>query len=126
MAKLLYILICLFYGVKSAGDSIDEHFMEGFFDVMLKFFYENMELDLLSASFLCLWLPPCSSENVTRCTNTLTPIFQKNYTVVGKAFEYSGKGLSDLGNEKECIRLNDSNKDINLTYFQLRYEFIFF
>ena len=114
MAKLLYILICLFYGVKSAGDSIDEHFMEGFFDVMLKFFYENMELNLLS------------SENVTRCTNTLTPIFQKNYTVVGKAFEYSGKGLSDLGNEKECIRLNDSNKDINLTYFQLRYEFIFF
>ena len=113
MAKLLYILICLFYGVKSAGDSIDEHFMEGFFDVMLKFFYENMELDLLS------------SENVTRCTNTLTPIFQKNYTVVGKAFEYSGKGLSDLGNEKECIRLNDSSKDINLTYFQLRYEFIF-
>lgn len=35
------------------------------------------------------------------------------------------KGLSDLGNEKECIRLNDSSKDINLTYFQLRYEFIF-
>ena len=113
MAKLLYILICLFYGVKSAGDSIDEHFMEGFFDVMLKFFYENMELKLLS------------SKNVTRCTNTLTPIFQKNYTVVGKAFEYSGKGLSDLGNEKECIRLNDSSEDINLTYFQLRYDFNF-
>ena len=38
MAKLLYILICLFYGVKSAGDSIDEHFMKGFFDVILNSF----------------------------------------------------------------------------------------
>ena len=113
MAKLLYIFICLFYGIKSADDSVNENFMNGVFNIMLGFFYNNMNIELLSR------------EELLNCTKALTPIFQRNYSLVGKAFEYSGKGLSDLGNEKECIRLNDSLSEINLTYFQLRYDLIF-
>lgn len=66
------------------------------------------------------------SKAFSKCTNQLTPIFANEFKVVGQAFEYSGKGLSDLENEKECLRLGDQMRNsTNFTYLQLRYEIIF-
>lgn len=112
MSKILFLFLCLVIRINTTGDKVDGSFLEGFFSLMSGFFYDNMNPEILY------------SKEFANCSKYFAPVFQNNYTLVGKAFEYCGKGLSDLGNEKECRRLSDQIK-INFTYFQLRYDFNF-
>lgn len=114
MMKILYFIAFLFLITPTKSISKEETLLvlNDLFDVGIDFFLANTNLSILN------------TKEYISCSKYLGIVLKKNYTLLYQAFEYCGKALSDLGNEKECNRLEyDKNVSyVNFTYFQLVYD----
>ena len=118
MTKILIVIAFLFLITPTKSISEDEKTMvlNSVLNIGIRFFLKNTNLSILNTTYFI------------NCSKYLGEVLTSNFTLLFQAFEYCGKGLSDLGNEKECNRLAydtkaESNKTlVNFTYFQLVYD----